>query len=123
MALPFASFFLWSISKQGKTGAPTINLKENSSNIDTIITKMFKQYGIPLMVSDNICAIFRIKLWQMGKLICKLGGAKRTTQLHQWKDGNNSTWKLHIGDTEMKAQLLHKRRNFEDQLKKQSSKW
>ena len=114
------SYFLWSISKPGKNGVPTVTEaeKENSNSIDIIITKTFEQYKIPLAVSGNIRATFKSKLWRMGKLLSKLGGTKRALQLQQWKD---STWNLCVSDAEIKTQVL-KRQNAEVQLNEESSK-
>ena len=114
------SYFLWSISKPGKNGVPTVTEaeKENSNSIDIIITKTFEQYKIPLTVSGNIRATFKSKLWRMGKLLSKLGGTKRALQLQQWKD---STWNLCVSDAEIKTQVL-KRQNAEVQLNEESSK-
>ena len=58
----------------------------------------------------------------MAKAFYKLGGTKRASQLEKWKDGDNSTWKLCISNTEVNAQLLKKRRNTEDCLKEHSLK-
>ena len=100
-----AIFFAWSISKPQKNGAPTIN---SENGIDAIITTTFDEYKISLTVSDNVHATFKTKLWRMAKAFYKLGGTKRASQLEKWTDGDDSTWKLCISNTEVNAQLLAK---------------
>ena len=58
----------------------------------------------------------------MGKSISKKGGNRKKQQLDSWKDGENSTWKITINETEVKNQILRKRRATEEKLKDETSK-
>ena len=116
------SFYLWSISEPNRNGAPTINRKARSSDVDAIIIETFNLYDIPLKVSDNIRALFRSKLWRMGSSYDSLGGTARAKQLRNWKEGIHSTWKLTINGTEVSSQLLRKRKSDELKLKDETSK-
>jgi len=56
---------------------------------ETVITKVFRHYAIPLSLTDNVRATFREKLQRMGSKFCRLGGKGRQNQLNKWKE---STW-------------------------------
>ena len=115
----YYSFYLWDISRPGKSGAPTVQptdenllpcVRKTQSftelAIDHVITKSFNHYDIPFQITDNIRSIFTAKLWRMGKSISKKGGNRKKQQLDSWKDGENSTWKITINETEVKNQIL-----------------
>ena len=59
---------------------------------------------------------------EMGKAVSKLGGPRKVAQLDLWKKGKQSTWNITINETEVKAQLLRKRRITEDKLKNEITK-
>ena len=88
--------------------------------MDNVITKTFRHYCIPLEITNNIRTIFKAKLWRMGKAVSKLGVPRKVAQLDLWKKGKQSTWNITINETEVKAQLLRKRRITEDKLKMRS---
>ena len=58
----------------------------------------------------------------MGRLISKTGGRARKAQLDCWKTGKDATWNMTINETEVKTQLLRKRRITEDKLKIETTK-
>ena len=134
--MPNLFFFLWDISHPMKNGAPTItptaddeilpSTRKATSTfelaIDFVITKTFKHYDIPLHITDNIRTTFKGKLWRMGRLISKTGGRARKAQLDCWKTGKDATWNMTINETEVKTQLLRKRRITEDKLKNETIK-
>ena len=48
----------------------------------------------------------------MGRLISKTGGRARKVQLDCWKTGKDATWHMTINETEVKTQLLQKKKNY-----------
>ena len=129
---PF-SYFLWSISRPGKTGSYDLS-GDSDANVpsgkftptellyERVITKLFKQYEIPIHITDPIRLAIRSKLWRMGKVLSKLGGGQRKKQLDKWKDGPNSSWNFEVSESEVKWQLLKRKHSVETQLEVECTK-
>ena len=128
------SYYLWNISRPGKTGLPQhdlsddpeafIKTKDKSSSgtqiaYERIITKTFSHYSIPVLITPSVISTFRCKLWRMGKHWSALGSNKRSQQLEHWKD---SMWEFCIGTVELNKQLLSKKRQVERELDKEVTK-
>ena len=58
----------------------------------------------------------------MEKASIKNGGKGRNAQLDCWKTGKDATWNMTINETEVKTQMLRKRRITEDRLKDETAK-
>ena len=132
------SYFLWNITKPGKTGLPNYDLTKDEEACATyvdgprlnevqiryerVITKLFKQYDIPLKITNEIRLAVRAKLWRMGKLFSKLGTKNHQEQLNKWKNGRDATWNFTLSGMETNRQLLSKKRKLEEQLDKENSK-
>ena len=58
----------------------------------------------------------------MGRSFSKIGGTARKAQLDCWKSGKDATWNMTINETEVKTQLLRKRRITEDKLTNETIK-
>jgi len=85
----------------------TKTTSETQSAIDLAISKTFKQYSIPLHITDNIRSTFKWKLWRMGKLYPMI---ERNAQLDSWKSGKCAALKMEINEIKVKTPLLWKRR-------------
>ena len=120
------SYYLWSISKPGKTGIPQIYLSndivtttydENLTDIqlqyERIILKTFVHYSIPLVITPGIRTTFKRKLWRMGQCYSKLGTKNRSAKLEIWK---NQDWEFSAKDSELKTQLIAGKRKAEVML-------
>ena len=130
------SYYLWSISRPGKTGTPNFDLAQdeeaavaNSGDLtpvqllhERVITKVFRNYQIPLEITDVIRAAMKSKLWRMGKLFSKLGGKNGQQQLLKWKEGKDSIWNFEVSEIEVNRQLCKRKHYVEDQLDEQRSK-
>ena len=131
------SFYLWSISHPGRNGTPQLDLCEDEEAsvsvenlsrlspcqlaLERVIVKTFTHYKIPLDVSDNIRASFKLKLWRMGKLFSKLGTKNRQTQISRWKEGDDANWMFTVSAREINHQVLCSKRSIEE-LKEETSK-
>jgi len=78
--------------------------------------KVFNYYNIPLKIIDTIRAVFKSKLWRLGRGLAKVGGKKCSQQLQRWKEGNESMWNLNVNEVEVNRQLLKRKRQVEVQL-------
>ena len=47
-----------------------------------------------------------------GKVFSKLEGTKRASQLEQWKDGDESTWRLCISNVTYEAKYVDRHMSF-----------
>lgn len=128
------SYYLWSISKPGKNGTPTLDLSKECELLSSskfthtqlayerVIKTIFKHYAIPLEVSDTIRSAFRAKLWRMGKLFSKQGSKKRKEQLSLWKDGKDAIWNFTVGEVEVNRQLLKRKHAINTVLQEECTK-
>ena len=89
---------------------------------ERVVTKLFKQYDLPIQITDPIRHAIRSKLCRMGKALSKLGGSRRKELLARWKDGPDSVWKFEVIETEVKLQLLKRKRSAETQLETERTK-
>ena len=89
---------------------------------ESVVTKLFKQYDLPIQITDPIRHAIRSKLWRMGKALSKLGGSRRKELLARWKDGPDLVWKFEVIETEVKLQLLKRKRSAETQLETERTK-
>lgn len=129
------SDFLWSISHPGKTGVPSqdielsedeevcVKAKADLSPIqllyERVLVKVFKHHDIPTeLISDEIRAAAKTKLWRMGKLMSSLGGKKRQQQLMKWQ---TSTWNLQVHQPSLNN-LVKRKRKLESELSEESTK-
>lgn len=81
--------------------------------IERVIKKAFKQYDIPVEISDKTRSIFKSKLWRMGQALSKLGGTKRKQQIDAWKE---SDWSFLVDTNEISQQLINRKRHHKVQL-------
>ena len=70
----------------GKSGVPQLDISGDEDfhtpedltptqlKYERVIVKVFKHYDIPVAITENVRATFRLKLWRMGKLFARLGG-------------------------------------------------
>ena len=84
-----------------------------------MITKTFREYNIPLAITDNIRNLFKSKLWRLGKCLSATGGKKRAQTLDGWK---NSSWEFKVNKSEFTNLLESRKRKFEAQLYEETSK-
>lgn len=123
---------MWSISRPGKNGAPSLDLSddENLPGVfgdrtatqcahERVIMKVFRQYSIPLAITDSIRSVFKGKLCRMGKQLSTMGGKKRSQQLASWKD---SAWNFRVNAVAVNQQLLRRKQALEEKLDNESSK-
>lgn len=127
------SYYLWSISKPGKTGIPQIDLSNDPVNVavcddgltdiqlqyERIILKTFSHYSIPLEITPDIRSTFKCKLWRMGQCYSKLGSDSRSIKLEYWK---LKDWDFSAKDTEVTKQLIARKRKAEIELDKEKAK-
>jgi len=94
IAVIHLSYFLWSISRAGKTGVPQHDLSYDPDAVkytdtqlmyERVIAKTFAHYTIPLETTlettPTIHSIFKSKIWCMGKRWAMLGTKQRLQQL------------------------------------------
>jgi len=97
------------------------NFSQDQILLERVITKTFSDHSITLDPSDAIRAVFRSKLWRMGRLKSKLGTKNCKAQLMKWKDGPNSEWRFTVNYNEVTRQVLARKRSAEE-LDLESSK-
>ena len=90
------------------------NFSHDQILLERVITKTFSDHSIALDPSDTIRAVFRSKLWRMGRLMSKLGTKKCLAQLMKWKDGPNSEWRFTVNCNEVTRQVLARKRSAEE---------
>ena len=123
------SYFLYSISHPGKSGAPTVDLStdeearvdanslsDQNLALERVICKVFTKYHITADITERIRATFKTKLWRLGGKLSKLGGTKRLQVIDSWK---NSYWPLMINEQQ---QLKSRKRHLEEDLKREVCK-
>ena len=95
------------MSADSDANVPLGKLTPTELLYERVITKLFKQYEIPIRITDPIRHTIRTKIWRMGQALSKLGGDQRKKQLARWNDGPNSSWKFEVSESEVKWQLLN----------------
>ena len=120
------SYFLYSISHPGKSGAPQIDLSDDEEatvNVDLagdqqlaierVICKVFTKYSIACDVTDQIRSVFKTKLWRMGRKLSQLGGTKRLKIIDAWK---STFWVLTIDEHKLASRKHSLEKSLQDEV-------
>ena len=66
--------------------------------IEHVIAKVFVTYRCDVVVTDHLRALFKTKLWRMGKQLQSLGGIGRANLQEKWR---LTKWKIEFNANEM----------------------